>query len=526
MTGPFRLPLVMAFAISIFGATTSAQESMTFSVKGGNPGGKGGYTAEATLTKLSKWTAKIRWVAGAKKQVTEGIAVRRPNGFGSAYGPGLYALALYEIDGKKIEATWTQASKPEESGTYALKGSAFEGKLSFSDGTPGSVTFTPKKNGLFDIVWELQSGRYEGIGLQLGNMLVAASGDVAAGFGVGIYSTKDDIHGLWATTVTDTPGTEAWSAPGAPVAAAPVGDGLSVKFAGDTYELKENKSAPGQVNAELREYLRKGETWDNYSKMVALRLQNVKVTAEALAKSTLEQVQKSHPGSYVKELDLGDDTATIFFIIVKDDDAELNLFRYQKAGAGIASAQFVMRNKPPFNTQAKFKAEQDKEWDQWMADAKSLATSAADIMSVTAGKGVVGAAPAASGRSAADQALAKAISADFEKCGAIAQKFMNHLKAGETEKAVALMSERGFRFMSREKFLLGIQKSNEDLGALKSFKPDKAANDFGVKDGVMTFTLEADSEYTNAKVRSTLKFIRNDKGEIEFVGYSGRTAKE
>jgi hypothetical protein len=235
MTGPFRLPISMALAIISFGATAAAQDAMTFAVKGGNPGGKGGYAGESTLTKLSKSTAKIRWVAGAKKQVTEGIAVRRPDGFGSAYGPGLYALALYEIDGKRIEATWTLASKPEESGTYALKGSAFEGKLSFADGTPGSVTFTPKKNGLFDIVWDLQSGRYEGIGLQLGNMLVAASGDVAAGFGVGVYSTKDDIYGLWATTTMDAPGTEAWSALDAPVAVAPVGDGTSVKFAGDTY---------------------------------------------------------------------------------------------------------------------------------------------------------------------------------------------------------------------------------------------------------------------------------------------------
>ena len=86
-----------------------------------------------------------------------------------------------------------------------------------------------------------------------------------------------------------------WSLPegnAAPVAKA---DGRTVLFGGETYDLKENKSAPGQATSELREYLRKGEDWDGYRKMVALRMQNVKTNAAGLAKSTLEQVKKQYP---------------------------------------------------------------------------------------------------------------------------------------------------------------------------------------------------------------------------------------
>ena len=87
------------------------------------------------------------------------------------------------------------------------------------------------------------------------------------------------------------------------------------------------------------------------------------------------------------------------------------------------------------------------------------------------------------------------------------------------------MSDKGFGKISREQFLQTIEKSNGVLGALESYKPDKSATDFGVKEGVMTFTFQADAEYANGKVRETLTFIRNDQGGVEFIGYN-RTAKE
>jgi hypothetical protein len=257
-------------------------------------------------------------------------------------------------------------------------------------------------------------------------------------------------------------------------------------------------------------------------------MQNVAVDAAGLAKATLEQVQKKHPDSYVKEIEMDADTASIFFIIVTGGDAEMNLFSYRRAGSGIASAQFVMRNKPPYETQKKFKAEQDKRWDEWLKDLKALAGNATALMAATAGKGVPAAPPAAPMKKGSDDIppeLVKAIKVDMDKCVAIAKQFMTHLQSGDTQKAVGLMSDTAFTKVSRESFVQAIEKSNGAFGALKDYKPDKDATDFGIRDGVMTFTLEADAEYANGKVRETLKFIRNDQGVVEFIGYQ-RTEKK
>lgn len=521
--------LALTFASLVSSAT--AQDTMSFKVRGANPGGAGGYTGEVTLTKLSKATAKVRWVSGAKKEVTDGIAIKTESAIGTAYGgKALFALAVYELKGNRIQGTWSLANKPTESGVYELKGSDFEGKLPFADGTPGTVTFTPREGDVYKVAWDLQSGHYEGIGLRVGNALVAASGDVPSGFGIGIYVPKgDNIEGLWATTQSKAPGAEIWSLPeGAgtkPAAAA--GDGKTVEFDGETYELKENKSAPGQATSELREYLRKGETWDTYTKMIGLRMQNVKTDAAGLAKATLEQVQSKHPNSYVKEVTMEADKAVILFILVNGADAELNLFSYNKTASGIASAQLVMRNKPPYETQKKFKAEQDDNWDQWIPELAALASQADALIAATAGKGVPDDAPPApkTGSDDIPPDLVKAIKVDMDKCVVIAQEFMGHLKAGDTAKAVGLLSDSAFKKVSREDFIKAVEKSNGIFGELKSYKPDKSATDFGVKEGVMTFTFQADAEYANAKVRETLKFIRNDQGEIEFIGYN-RTAKE
>jgi hypothetical protein len=526
MTLPFRL--VIAAVLGYGTLVSAAPDIMTFRVKGGNPGGVGGYTGDVTVTKLGKYTARVHWVSGTKKQVTDGFAIKTDKAIGTAYGAGLYALAVYELQGKRIHATWSVASKPQESGTYELKGSAYEGSLSFADDTAGNVTFTPKKNGLYKVVWDLQSGRYEGIGLRMGDVLVAASGDAAAGFGVGAYTFKGEvIEGQWAAAGSEAPGTETWTLPPATMNRAAARDGLSIEFGGETFALRENKSAPGQVTSELREYLRRGEDWDGYSKMVGLRMQNVKTDAAGLAKSTLDQVQKKHPGSYVKELEMGPDMAMILFILVTGDDAELNIFRYQKSGSGIASAQFVMRNKPPYDTQKKFKAEQDKEWDKWIEDLTSLAGDASELLAASAGKAVPEPEPSSATKSGDDISpeLAKAVKADLDKCAAIAQKFMNHVRAGNTGKGIALMSDSGFSKITREQFLKTVEKSNGIMGPLKSYRPDKSATNFAVKNGVMTFTLQSDAEYANGTTRETLTFIRNKQGLVEFIGYN-RTAKD
>ncbi|MEZ0387965.1 MAG: hypothetical protein ACAI34_12900 [Verrucomicrobium sp.] len=533
--------LGLAFCLAGIISALAADEEMKFDVKGENPGGQAGYTGEVTVTKLGKSTGKIRWVTGTNKEVTEGVAIRTDSAIGAGYGgESLYALAVYELKGKTIQAVWTTAAKPAESDTYTLKGGDFKGACTFADGTPGTVTFTPGKGGMYKVTWDLQVGHYEGIGVRMGDVLVAASGNTKGLFGVAAYQPKgDDVNGIWGTTQTTTPGKEVWSLAGdagAPKSGPSTGgvaasDGKTVNFGGDVYELKENKSAPGQSTSELREYLQAGEDWNGYRKLVGLRMQNVKgADAATLAKATLEQVQKQHPNSFVKEVKMEAASATMFFILVKDNDVEFNLWNYRKTASGVASAQFVLRNKPPFETQKKFKAEQDKNYDEWLAEIEALGGEAERLLAATAGIGVSQAAtpvPAPAPKAAmSDADLAKAIAGDLEKCGTLAQKFITLLEAGKVTEAVALMSDYTFTNATlRADFVKKLEKSNQVFGKVKKYTPDRKRNDFGVKEGIMTFTLQADAQYENALVRETFSFARNEQGGIEFTGYN-RTAKE
>ncbi|HSI65163.1 MAG TPA: hypothetical protein VLE43_18695, partial [Candidatus Saccharimonadia bacterium] len=377
MRKSIRTAMVAAVSLAVLGATAVAQDVLKFQVEGGNPGGRGSYKGEVELTKQSAATAKVRWTTGPKKEVVDGIAIKTDNAIGTAYGgKALYALALYTLKGKTIEAVWTTAAAPKESGTYTLKGSDFQGKLGFADGTAGTVTFTPTGENVYKVTWDLTSGRFEGVGVRKGDVLVAASGEPGGAFGVATYVPKGDlIDGAWAMNGAKAAGIEVWTmegAAGATTAKAPVGDGSTVSFGGDTYSLKDKKSAPGQPTAELREYLREGETFEDYRKMIGLRTHVTKADAATMAKAVLAQVQKDHPSSYVKELVMKPDAATIFFILVVGNDAELNLWHYHQVEGGLASAQFVLRNKPPYDTQKKFKAEQDKNFDQWVEEITAL----------------------------------------------------------------------------------------------------------------------------------------------------------
>jgi len=164
-------------------------------------------------------------------------------------------------------------------------------------------------------------------------------------------------------------------------------DGKTITFDGEEYLLKNNQSSPGQSTSELREYLREGEDWDGYRKMVALRMMSkeIKAEASALANTILEQTKKQYPGSYTKEIFAEPDHAVILYIVVSGENVEFNFWDFRRTPEGYPSVQFVLRNKAPYETAAKFKAEQDARYDTWMADLATLCDRAEKILAATSG---------------------------------------------------------------------------------------------------------------------------------------------
>ena len=503
---------VSALVLALAGACTLShgEEQIKFNVEGENPQGQGKYSGHVVLTEVTDHTATVRWTIGKAKEITDGIALKTNSIIGTAYsGKPMSVFSIFEIRKDGIYALWTKPTDLKKTGSFKLTGSDFAGSATI-EGAPGTVTFTAEEPQVYKVVWDLPNGRHEGMGVRHGNVLVAASGDVAGGIGVGALVPGDGkFQGYWATTKSKKPGSEIWSG-GHPLV------GREILFGGEKYLLKENQSAPGKGTSELREYLREGETWESYRKMVAFRMQHVDGDAQKLAKASLDEIKKSHPNAFCKEVDSDPEGSTVIFVLTKDDDVEFNLWRYKGFPNGIASVQFILRNKPPYEDHEAFKAEQDNNLNQWLDDAKALAESADLLLAESAGMPVAhneAASPGADG-------LSESVKADLDSCAATARKFIAHIQAQEAEKAVSLMSPAAFSSISREDFIRTIAQSDRAFGRMKSFKLDKQGTAFGLKDGVMTFVLEGDAEYERASVREVLRFVRDEKSGFQFVGYS------
>jgi hypothetical protein len=525
----FRGLISLGFFLATAAFLHAGEDTKSFQVRGSNPDGKTGYTGTVEVRKNGE-TMDVRWVTGKDNAETIGFGIKGEDTLGAGYGgASLYSIAVYELKGKRIHATWALTSKPGTVGKYDLKGSAnFEGSYKFSDGAPGTVTMTPAGDGSYKMKWDLATGHYEGIGVKFGNALVAVAGEPGARLGVAAYRPSgNDIEGVWTNVGLGGVGKELWSLPGEEKTAQSSGpgaskDGKTISFAGEEYSIKSNTSNPGQPTSEQREYLRQGEEWEGYRKMVALRMMSKSLKGDAadIAKGILAETKKGFPDSFTKEVLLEPDHAVVLFIVISGKDAELNLWDIRRTGNGFPSVQFVLRNKAPYDTIEKFKAEQDKNYDTWLKEAAALNGHAEEILATTAAGNAPPTAPTAG--NGATPELAEAIGADLKKCGAVGEKFIGLIKEGDTKGAVALMSDKAFTKYTREEFASGLAKVNKLLGPLQDFTPDKDATDFGVVDGVMTFTLKGNAKYANGAAKETLRFIRT-KGEIEFVSYSRET---
>ena len=518
----------------------AADEKKTFDLHGTNPDGQSGYTGIVELQKKGGGAMGIKWITGKNHDTVDGIALMGEKTMGAAYGEGLWSIAIYEKKGKAIHAKWTLTSKPEDTGEYDLKGTGdFQGSYTFSGGTPGSMKMALQEDGTYKMSWDLASGHFEGIGLRLGDAVVAVSGDPAAKLGVAAYKPEgNDISGVWTMRGLGGIGKEVWSTKDgagstANAPAAPSKGGATVTVDGEPYVLKDSQSAPGRPTSELREYLRNGEDWDGYRKMVAFRLMPLGdgVDAATVAKGTLEQTKKDFPNSFTKEVTIGAKRSVIIFLVVtKDEQVELNVWDYRKTPQGIASAQFVMRNKAPYETQDKFKAEQDAKMDTWMSDLKGLADQALEIMAATA-KSSADAAPSEAPakpkqKEMTQEELSEKISADLATCGSIAQSFVGFMKDGKIVDAVALIHDKEATDAFRKKMVVKLTEANAKLGAMKDVIPDKKATNFSTnKAGQVTYTLAADVVYENLTLRETFEFVRQKDGSIDLVNYN-RKAKE
>ena len=419
------------------------------------------------------------------------------------------------------------------------------GAYKFTNGVAGGVTIKPNGK-IFDMHWNLPTGGVDGIGVRVGDVLVAVSGKSAASYGLAAYRVAGDrLEGVWAVPGQTGLGTEVLGPPssfasaptvaGTEPAAGGGGDaagfdaaGASVRFAGETYHLENSASAPGKSTSELREYLRSGEDFDHYAKMVSTRLQPLPGTdPAAFTQNLLKTVKKDNPQTETNEIGRTDHSSTVEFLLVTGSDVEYNLWHYFRVPQGVAAVQFVLRNKPPFDTKDKFKAERKAHLDAWLRDVKLLESQVPDALVKTvkaagANASAKPAEPPAKKAEMSNEELQEKIAADLRVAGGIAGNFLLLMQDGKLNEAAALMSDEGLAKMgvSRKDFLARLQQAQKTDGRVLSFAPDKDKMDFGAEPGGgVYYALEADSKCEKTAAREKLRFLRFPDGKVKMVNY-------
>lgn len=365
-------------------------------VESSRPDGKGGYRGIVTIQQHGSSFA-VDWKLKSGEAYT-GVGILSGDVLGVGYGDGLFGLAVYQIQGGTLTAKWLLPATPQQVGEYQLTGPAsLDGIYRFANGMQGNVTIKPKGDS-YQIVWNLPTGTYSGVGVRLGDTLVAVSGNPNQLFGAVAYKVSGEkLLGVWTVAGQSGVGTEVLGTnrvaepqeiarPGMEAATSAGGHSLGVEFGGETYRLANSDSSPGSPNSELREFLRPGETFDNYTKLLGFRVQNPEGKSPAeFTRIILKQVAKKYPQAQTNEIASDADSATVEFLIINGNKVEYDLFHYFRSPEGLTSVQFVLQNHPPYDTETKFKAEKDAHGQEWVTEVRGLAPKAAAILEQTKG---------------------------------------------------------------------------------------------------------------------------------------------
>jgi hypothetical protein len=365
-------------------------------VESSRPDGKGGYRGIVTIQQHGP-SFGVDWKLKSGEAYT-GVGILNGDVLGVGYGDGLSGLAVYQIQGGTLTAKWLLAATPEQVGEYQLTGPAsLNGVYRFANGMQGNVTIKPKGDS-YQIVWNLPSGTYSGVGIKMGDTLVAVSGSTDQLFGVVAYKVSGErLLGVWTVAGQSGVGTEVLGAdraaqpqeiarPGMEAATSAGSHSLGVTFDGESYHLANSVSSPGSPNPELREFLLPGETFDSYAKLLGFRLQNGAGKSPAeFTRVVLKQVATKYPQAQTNEIDSDADSSTVEFLIIDGNQVEYDLFHYFRSPQGLASVQFVLQNRPPYDTEAKFKAEKDAHVQEWVTEVRGLAPKVAGILEQTKG---------------------------------------------------------------------------------------------------------------------------------------------
>jgi hypothetical protein len=195
--------LIFLTAFSAFVSQASAGEAkhLEFAItKGTNPGGAGSYTGKLVF-KSGEAGEAIAAAWTLSNGTASGWAVPFPGSdyIAVGYGRDLGGVAIYQRQKDGSSKThYALAGAGQKIGSYTLVPGTPAGHFKIKGGAGGTVDVSPGPERVFDLKWNLDSGKWHGMGVADGDFLAAASTTGGSDYGVVIYR-KNSIgaDGWW-----------------------------------------------------------------------------------------------------------------------------------------------------------------------------------------------------------------------------------------------------------------------------------------------------------------------------------------
>jgi len=200
---PTGLLLLLTFSKNLEAVSPSLSGEYII-LESSRPDEKGSYSGRVSIHEQGP-SLSVNWTLNSGEKYT-GVGILSGTVLGVGFGDGFSGLAVYKIAGNSLFAKWLLPTAPQQVGEYELTGSAsLNGVYQFTNGTSGNVVIKPNGN-VYDMVWNLPTGSYPGVGIRMGDTLVAVSGVTGHLYGVVAYNVTggERLQGVW--TVAGQPG--------------------------------------------------------------------------------------------------------------------------------------------------------------------------------------------------------------------------------------------------------------------------------------------------------------------------------
>jgi hypothetical protein len=166
----------------------------------GGPGQKGTatFTRDSTDEPFS-----VRWEY-TDGTFDTGFAVPFPGSKAIAvgFGPDVLGVAIYQLDGKNVEARWAPYEKGAAIGSYTMQQGENDSIYRIEGEEEGTFLFEELDADTARLAWKYESGELTGFGVAVGNHLAAVSAEPGGQSGVAIYIADPEsgsAEGRWTT---------------------------------------------------------------------------------------------------------------------------------------------------------------------------------------------------------------------------------------------------------------------------------------------------------------------------------------